>query len=114
MLRGMTTLVLVTDLFISLLLIVVAVPLLQNRVAPNRLYGVRTSKSLASPENWYRINHYGAKQLIGWSSASLVATGIGFFLRIEEASLLFWAYLFLPALAALMACLFTLRFARKV
>jgi hypothetical protein len=110
----MTTFVLITDMIVSLLLIVVAVPLLRNQVGPNCLYGVRIRKSLASPENWYRINRYGARQLILWSSASLVATGVGFFLPIEEASPLFWAYVFLPVVAALPACLLTLRFAQRV
>jgi hypothetical protein len=110
----MTTWVLITDMFISLLLIVVAVPLLMDAVAPNRIYGVRIRKSLASPENWHAINRYGAKQLILWSSASLMVAIVGFFLPIEEASPLFWAYIFLPLVAALPACLLTLRFARRV
>ena len=109
-----TTFVLITDLIVSLLLISVAVPLLTNQVGLNRLYGVRIRKSLATPENWYLINHYGAKQLVLWSSASLVATGAGFFLPIEEASPLFWACVFLPVVAALPACLLTLWFARRV
>ena len=111
---AMTTFVLITDMVISVLLIVVAVPLLKNRVAPNGAYGVRIPKSLASPENWYVINRYGAKQLILWSGASLLAAIVGFFLPIEEASPLFWAYIFLPVVAALPACLLTLRFARRV
>jgi len=110
----MTTFVLITDTVISLLLVLVAVPLLKNQVAPNGVYGVRTPKSLASPENWYRINRYGAKQLVLWNGASLVAAVIGFFLPIEEASALFWAYILLPTVTALMACVLTLRFARRV
>ena len=110
----MTTFVLITDMVISLLLIVVAVPLLKNQIAPNGAYGVRIPKSLASPENWYVINRYGAKQLILWSGASLLAAVVGFFLPIEEASTLFWLYIFLPVVAAIIACLLTLRFARKV
>ncbi|MCL4178165.1 MAG: SdpI family protein [Verrucomicrobia bacterium] len=109
----MTTLVLITDLFVGLLLILVAVPLRKNLVAPNRAYGVRIRQSLASPENWYRINRHGGSQLIVWSSLVVLLAAVGFFLPIEEASLLFWAYMFLPAMAALMACLLTLRFARK-
>lgn len=110
----MTTLVLITDVLVSLLMIGLALPLLKNQVAPNRIYGFRTLKSLASPENWYVISRYAAKQLILWSTASLTLAGVGFFLTIEEASTLFWAYLLLPAVAALIACLLTLRFARKV
>jgi len=89
----MTTLILITNLGISLLLIVVAIPLLNDLVAPNGWYGVRIPKSLASAENWYRINRYGAKQLIGRSSVSALVTTSGFFLTIEEASPLFWFYL---------------------
>ena len=110
----MTTFVLITDMAISLLFIVLAVPLLKNQVAPNGVYGVRIPKSLASPENWYAINRYGAKQLVLWSAVSLFAAVIGFFLPIEEASPLFWGYILLPAAAALTACLLTLRFARSL
>ncbi|HOK77971.1 MAG TPA: hypothetical protein PLW35_09655 [Verrucomicrobiota bacterium] len=44
----------------------------------------------------------------------MALAGVGFFIAIEEASTLFWAYLLLPAITALMACLLTLRYARKV
>lgn len=110
----MTTLVLIMDMAVSLLLITLAVPLLRNRVPPNDLYGVRIRQSLASPENWYRINRFGAKQLIAWSSANLVMAAVGFLVPFAEGSLLFWFYVLLPAVAAIMACLFTLRFARRV
>jgi uncharacterized membrane protein len=110
----MTTLVLITNVGVSILLIALAVPLLKGLVAPNSWYGVRIPKSLASAENWYRINRYGAKQLVGWSGVSLVVTVSGFFLTIEEASPLFWFYLLIPAIAALIACLFTLVWSRRV
>ncbi len=110
----MTTLILITNMSISFLLIALAVPLLKGLVAPNGWYGVRIPKSLASPENWYRINRYGAKQLIGWSSVSLVVTISGFLVDIEEASPLFWFYLLIPAITALMACLITLVWSRRV
>lgn len=108
----MNTLVLIMDALVSLLLIVVAVPLLTGRVPPNRLYGIRFAKSLASPEDWYRINRYGAQQLIGWSGLGLAAVAVGFFLTIEEGSSLFWAYVMLPAITSLGACFMTLRYAR--
>lgn len=111
---AMTTFVLITDIAISLLFLALALPLLKNKVPPNGIYGVRLAKSFASRENWYAINRYGAKQLIVWSGASLLVTITGFFLPIQEASLSFWGYILLPAVAALTACLLTLRFARSL
>jgi hypothetical protein len=39
-------------------------PLLLNKVPPNKIYGARLAKAYESTELWYKINHYGAKQLI--------------------------------------------------
>lgn len=110
----MPTLILILDVLVSLLLVVVAIPFLKDEVPPNRLYGVRIPKSLSSPDNWYRINRYAAKRLIQWTGAGLLVVLVGFFLRIEEGSALFWAYLLVPALAALLACLQTLWHARNL
>ena len=38
-------------------------PLMQGKVGPNRLYGIRTRAAFQSPENWYRLNRLGGKIL---------------------------------------------------
>lgn len=40
------------------------------------MYGVRIPQSMESEENWYVINRYGGKCLIGWSIPVLLI-GIG-------------------------------------
>jgi hypothetical protein len=43
------------------LLMVLAIPMALGMVPPNRYYGFRTSKTLASPEIWYAAN-----RIAGW------------------------------------------------
>ncbi len=57
MLRIVPTLVLLSGILIAGL----CVPLIQGKVPPNGLYGIRTRLSFSSTENWYRLNRYGGK-----------------------------------------------------
>jgi Na+-transporting NADH:ubiquinone oxidoreductase subunit NqrD len=56
----------------AIIMILLAIPLYREKVAPNAIYGVRITKSFESPENWYKINGYGGKQLLMWGSAFAV------------------------------------------
>ena len=40
----------------------ISIPLILQRVPPNRLYGFRSAKTLSSPAIWYRANTYS-----GWA-----------------------------------------------
>ena len=62
------------------LCIIVGIPLLRGKVKMNRWYGVRFKKSFVSEENWYKINRYGAKQLIIWSIPLFLLGVAAFFL----------------------------------
>ena len=42
----------------------VSVPLVLKLVPPNRVYGVRTSQTLASREVWFRVNRSWASRLL--------------------------------------------------
>ena len=55
-----------TSLFFAagILFVALAIPLVRRRVAPNRLYGLRTQATLASKELWYEANATAAKQLM--------------------------------------------------
>lgn len=66
---------------LPVLFIGVAIPLLAGRVSPNALYGVRTAKTMASPELWYRANRAAGRAiviatlacvLLGWGAMLLV------------------------------------------
>lgn len=52
--------VVVTGLIISGL----SIPLILGKVAPNGLYGVRTAKTMRSPQAWYAGNVFGGKALL--------------------------------------------------
>ena len=70
---------------LPILFVGVAVPMLRGSVKPNHWYGVRTSKTVASADLWYRANHAAGYAMI-------VAVGV---------SLLFWAVVaFVPLPAA--------------
>ena len=56
-----------SHILIALIVFILSIPLFRGKVSRNFLYGIRTSKALESDENWYKINKYGAKQLMIWS-----------------------------------------------
>ena len=60
------------------LVIAVCLPLLKGQIKPNALYGIRMAKSFESDENWYKMNHYGAKQMILWAGV-MMAFGLAMF-----------------------------------
>jgi SdpI/YfhL protein family len=65
----------VTLVCLGLILIGVSIPLFLGKIKMNCVYGFRIRKAFESEENWYRINRYGAKALMGWS-VIIVAIGI--------------------------------------
>ena len=68
----------------GLLLIIICIPLLRGAIGPNPWYGVRLPKSFASPEVWYEVNRYGAKQVILWSLPILLLGIICFFVPLKQ------------------------------
>ena len=55
----------------SIIFVALAIPLVLNLVPPNRLYGVRTRRTLISDEIWYRSNHFGGWDIIAACAAYL-------------------------------------------
>ena len=56
------------------LFVVLGLPLVANKIPPNRLYGFRTRATLADPATWYRVNRAaGVDFVVG--GLVLVATG---------------------------------------
>jgi hypothetical protein len=47
---------------VCMLLALISIPLILKRIPPNRLYGVRTEKTLNDPDTWYNVNWFG-----GWA-----------------------------------------------
>ncbi len=55
--------------------IVIGVPLMQRKIAPNRIYGYRTKTTLCDPDIWYEVNAVTGKQLV-ILGVVLVAMGV--------------------------------------
>ncbi|MCD4818910.1 MAG: SdpI family protein [Candidatus Cloacimonetes bacterium] len=68
----------------GIILICLSIPLAQRKIKMNRFYGFRNAKSFSSEENWYKINNYGAKQLIIWSIPLIFSGIVCFFIPIHD------------------------------
>ena len=73
-------------LAVSGLLICLSIPLIQRKVAPNRLYGFRVRRTLEDPNVWYPANAYAAWRML-WAAiaATIVAVGAYFIPGVELA-----------------------------
>ena len=48
---------------VGLLFVGLSVPLIRQRVPPNRFYGFRTAKTLSDPTIWYEVNRISGNDL---------------------------------------------------
>jgi SdpI/YfhL protein family len=62
---------------IGLLIALISVPLVLRKVPMNHAYGVRVPKAFVSDENWYEINAYGGKLLLGFGVFLVVVGWLG-------------------------------------
>jgi hypothetical protein len=58
------------------LTLAISIPLIFGLVRPNRWYGVRTRKTLSSPQLWYRANRVGGICLTVATLAALAVWGL--------------------------------------
>jgi uncharacterized membrane protein len=49
------------NVIIGIVLMVIALPMIANKIPPNPFYGFRVRKTLENPEIWYKVNEYS-----GW------------------------------------------------
>src|SRR6476620_3497431 len=49
---------------VGILFVGLSIPLIRNRVPPNRFYGFRTPKTLSDPKIWYEVNHISGNDLL--------------------------------------------------
>lgn len=73
-----------SNLFVSFLIIGISIPLVMGKVPINKMYGIRFRKSYETEETWYKVNHYGGKQLIIWSIPLALLGFFTLFLTIKE------------------------------
>jgi uncharacterized membrane protein len=95
----------------GVLLIVLAVPMILQRVRPNPWYGFRTSKTLSDAKVWYPANRYAGKALLLAGALITVASLVLYWLADglafgEEALLTLWLIVvFVPLGACVTASL---------
>jgi uncharacterized membrane protein len=107
------------DTSVGILMMVLAVPMILQRVRPNIWYGIRTRKTLSDETVWYPANQYAGKALLLAGSVMAVggvvlqwAVSRAAFGAVPSESLLSVLGLILltaPILAALIASLVQLR-----
>lgn len=94
--------------------ILISIPLLKGSIKMNDWYGMRIKKSFESDENWYKINKYGAQQLIKWS-ALLVLIGIAtFFIPFGNNEIWIIVFSFVPVFVIIPPVIKTYQYARKL
>jgi len=49
---------------VGILFVGLSIPLIRNRVPPNRFYGFRTTRTLSDPKIWYEVNHISGNDLL--------------------------------------------------
>jgi hypothetical protein len=86
----------VSNIFVGLLCVALAIPLRAGRVKRNNLYGVRFPQSLASDEAWLAINRYGATRLMLWASPLIPLGVITFFLPLTPHGWTLWIVALAP------------------
>ena len=57
---------------IGLTMALTSIPLILRRVPMNRAYGIRIRKAYVSAENWYALNAFGGKLLLGYGVLLIV------------------------------------------
>ena len=107
-----------TLLAVAILFIALSIPLVKRKVKMNPWYGVRIPKAFESEENWYKINAYGGKRLMIWSSALALIGIAAFFIPMEEgnsgASALTILLAFSPLIVVIPAIIEIVAYTRKM
>ena len=68
-----------TYIFCGIVFILVSLPLIAKKIRMNQFYGFRIAKAFKSEENWYKVNHYGGRQMMQWSIL-LIVIGVLYFI----------------------------------
>jgi uncharacterized membrane protein len=97
------------------LLIVLAIPLLLDKIPPNPWYGFRVPSTLADERLWYKVNHYTARWLM-LTGIVTVAGAVGFYFFLPNPSVDTYAWLCLAAFAVAFVpgIVFSARYLRRM
>lgn len=99
--------------FLSVLCIALAVPLMRGKVPPNAAYGMRIPASFRSEAAWFAINRFGGRQLALWAVPMLLVGVVSLFLPLKSHTALTLALGFAPLIFVLIPLALTLRFAKR-
>ncbi len=100
----------ISNLFYAFLFIIISYPLKKRKIKMNHAYGFRITKAFESDENWYKINEYGAEQLIKWSMLLLLIAILSFFIPTGNEVLVIFSA-FAPAIVIIPPIVNTFRYA---
>jgi len=76
------------NLIIGLAVIGVSIPLVLKKIPRNYYYGIRLRKAFKSDQNWYAINAYGSKWMIGCGAILAVIGALTLGIDIQHRQLL--------------------------
>ena len=96
------------------LIIAAGLPLLGGKIKPNATYGVRMAKSFESDENWFKMNRYGAKQMMIWAGVMMAFGVAAFLLPFRGNTLLLIIFAILPILLVLIPAFQIYRYSKTL
>ncbi len=64
----------IVSILCSLLFIGISIPLILQKVPPNKVNGIRIEKAFESDALWYQVNQYGGWAMVVAGSILLIAT----------------------------------------
>ncbi len=99
---------------VGLLTSALAVPLALRKVPMNRGYGVRLPQAFASEENWYAINAYGGRLLLGFGLLLLAFAVLTRDVAPAATDPLAPVYMVVPLLGLVPVVVLVKRFARRL
>jgi hypothetical protein len=105
---------LVVHIAIGSVVVVLAVPLILRKVPMNSVYGVRIAKAFSSDRNWYEINAYGGKLLLGYGIFLIGYGVIGSSFAPEARSIWTLPYVIGPLLLAFPILALIVSYARRL
>jgi hypothetical protein len=103
----------ISCIWVAAVTIVFSILLVNGKIKPNPLYGIRFKASFKSDEAWYAINRYGGQQMITWAKP-LVAFGVvALFMPLKSHPILAMAFGLGPVLFVLVPAYKSFRFAQR-
>jgi hypothetical protein len=99
----------------GVLVFLLSLPLLKDKIGPNRWYGVRIRKAFESRENWFKLQRFGARKLILWSGVLVACGAVALLVPFNaNQTVPLLAFSFAPLIVLLVLFLQILRYAKTL